>query len=99
MGMESEPDRETFKRTTWRSVERRDYGGEWRREGDSNRLQTNNRINNLLIRKTMLSPPIPRNRYSCHQSCHQESLSVARFLTYRSANLTRSLGALQDFRS
>jgi hypothetical protein len=33
---EFRPNRVAFKRTTYRSVDRRDYGGGWRREWDSN---------------------------------------------------------------
>jgi hypothetical protein len=49
----------------------------WRRERDSNRIQTNNRINKLLIPKTTRSPRIPVSPHSCLQDRLQESLSFA----------------------
>src|SRR5579862_6469443 len=42
-------------------------GGKWwRRERDSNPMQTLYQINNLLNRKTILSPPIPVSPHSWH---------------------------------
>jgi hypothetical protein len=51
----------------------------WRRERDSNRIQTLSRISKLRIQKTIWSPGIPRNPHSCHWSCHWKSLSRADF--------------------
>jgi hypothetical protein len=47
----------------------------WRRERDSNRIQTPSRISMLRIRKITRSPRIPPKPHSCHWSCHWKSLS------------------------
>lgn len=55
-------------------------GGERERERDSNRIQTNSRINKLLILKTTLSPRVPVSPHSCLQDRLQESLSSSPYL-------------------